>query len=157
MPIFNFVRNSVAQQHFVKSMQGQKNTIFSGIHTSLTYAHIRSYITFRDSNPNCIPTHSTSSTQTSHNSSMPHASPHLATPHPAHSRRTLISEQLIILSSSHSTLKGQCHEIFDFWFFFHEYSFPQAPEYIITAISNFFENVSLTPMANGKNLQSEKF
>ncbi len=36
-------------------------------------------------------------------------------------------------------LKGQCHEIFDFWFF-SWISFPQASEYTITAISNFFEN-----------------
>ncbi len=50
-------------------------------------------------------------------------------------------------------------------------SFPQAPEYAIRAISIFFENsrrflqlkvhhrtqVSLTPVANGKNLQSEHF
>ncbi len=37
------------------------------------------------------------------------------------------------------TLKGQCHEIFDFrfstWF-----SFPQAHNYTIGAVSNFFEN-----------------
>ncbi len=36
-------------------------------------------------------------------------------------------------------LKGQCHEIFDFWFFAWN-SFPQAPEYTITTISIFFEN-----------------
>ncbi len=36
-------------------------------------------------------------------------------------------------------LKGQCHEIFDFWFF-SWISFPQASEYTIMAISNFFEN-----------------
>ncbi len=36
-------------------------------------------------------------------------------------------------------LKGQYHEIFDFWFF-SWISFPQAPEYTITAILNFFEN-----------------
>ncbi len=36
-------------------------------------------------------------------------------------------------------LKGQCHEIFDFWFF-SWISFPQACEYTVTAISNFFEN-----------------
>jgi hypothetical protein len=36
-------------------------------------------------------------------------------------------------------LKGQCHEIFDFWFF-SRISFPQAPEYTIRAVSNFFEN-----------------
>ncbi len=36
-------------------------------------------------------------------------------------------------------LKGQCHEIFDFWFF-SWISFPQASEYTFTAISNFFEN-----------------
>ncbi len=35
--------------------------------------------------------------------------------------------------------KGQCHEIFDFWFF-SWISFPQAPEYTIWAVSNFFEN-----------------
>ncbi len=38
-----------------------------------------------------------------------------------------------------TTLKGQCHEVFDFWFF-SWISFPQASEYTITAISNFFEN-----------------
>jgi hypothetical protein len=51
-------------------------------------------------------------------------------------------------------------------------SFPQAPEYPIRAISNFSENLrrylqlkvyhcvvdkKKTPVANGKNLQSEKF
>ncbi len=36
-------------------------------------------------------------------------------------------------------LKGQCHEIFDFWFF-SWISFPQAPEYTIRDVSNFFEN-----------------
>ncbi len=36
-------------------------------------------------------------------------------------------------------LKGQCHEIFCFWFF-SWISFPQAPEYTIRAVSNFFEN-----------------
>ncbi len=38
-----------------------------------------------------------------------------------------------------SSLKEQCHEIFDFWFF-SWISFPQASEYTTTAISNFFEN-----------------
>jgi hypothetical protein len=36
-------------------------------------------------------------------------------------------------------LKGQCHEIFRFWFF-SSISFPQSPEYIMRAVSNFFEN-----------------
>ncbi len=36
-------------------------------------------------------------------------------------------------------LKGQCHEIFFFWFFLW-ISFPSAPEYPIRTISNFFEN-----------------
>ncbi len=36
-------------------------------------------------------------------------------------------------------LKGQCHVIFDFWFF-SWINFHQAPEYTIMAISNFFEN-----------------
>ncbi len=38
-----------------------------------------------------------------------------------------------------ANLKGQCHEIFCFWFF-SWISFPQAPEYTIRAVSNFFEN-----------------
>ncbi len=37
------------------------------------------------------------------------------------------------------SLKGQCHEIFNFRFF-SWISFPQAPEYPIRAISNFFQN-----------------
>ncbi len=37
------------------------------------------------------------------------------------------------------SLKGQCHEIFCFWFF-SWISVPQAPEYTIRAVSNFFEN-----------------
>ncbi len=36
-------------------------------------------------------------------------------------------------------LKGQCHEIFCFWFF-SWISFPPAPEYPFTTLSNFFEN-----------------
>jgi len=36
-------------------------------------------------------------------------------------------------------LKGQCHEIFDFWFL-SLICFPQAPEYTIRAVSNLFEN-----------------
>ncbi len=36
-------------------------------------------------------------------------------------------------------LKGQCHEISCFWFF-SWISFPQAPDYTIRAVSNFFKN-----------------
>ncbi len=36
-------------------------------------------------------------------------------------------------------LKGQCHEIFRFWFF-SSISFHPAPEYPIRTVSNFFEN-----------------
>jgi hypothetical protein len=36
----------------------------------------------------------------------------------------------------YNLLNGQCHEIFDFWFF-SWISFPQAPEYTITANLNF--------------------
>jgi hypothetical protein len=67
-------------------------------------------------------------------------------------------------------LKGQCHKIFDFWFSTW-ISFPQAPDYMSVPLGrlNFFHKfadifaaqgaplVSLTPVANGKNLQSEKF
>jgi hypothetical protein len=35
-------------------------------------------------------------------------------------------------------LKGQCHKIFDFWFF-SWISFPPAPEYLIRTVSNFFD------------------
>ncbi len=74
------------------------------------------------------------------------------------------------IHSSYETisLKGESHEIFDFRFFMNQ--FPQAPEYPNRAVLNFFEiseifaaqgvpvpPVSLTPAANGKNLQSEKF
>ncbi len=38
-----------------------------------------------------------------------------------------------------SSLQGQCHEIFCFWFF-SWISFSQATEYTIRAVSNFFEN-----------------
>ncbi len=37
-------------------------------------------------------------------------------------------------------LKGQCHEIFCFWFF-SWINFPQAPEYSIKTVSNFFESL----------------
>ncbi len=69
---------------------------------------------------------------------------------------------------SRFALKGQRHEIFDFrfstWI-----SFPQAPDYTIRAVSNFSQKfaeifaaqdappVSLTSVANRKNLKSEKF
>ena len=43
------------------------------------------------------------------------------------------------LKHSQMTLKGQCHEIFCFWFF-SSISFPPAPEYPIRTVSNFFEN-----------------
>ncbi len=49
---------------------------------------------------------------------------------------------LLSLSNWHlllASLKGQCHEIFRFWFF-SSISFPPAPEYPIRTVSNFFEN-----------------
>jgi hypothetical protein len=49
-----------------------------------------------------------------------------------------VSIMPIILTRGNS-LKGQCHEIFDFRFS-SWISFPQAPEYSIRAVSNFFEN-----------------
>ncbi len=42
-------------------------------------------------------------------------------------------------STSWSSLKGQCHEIFCFWFF-SWIRFPQASDYTIRVVSNFFEN-----------------
>ncbi len=39
---------------------------------------------------------------------------------------------------SENSLKGQCHEIFCFWFFWW-ISFPPAPEYCIRTVSNIFE------------------
>ncbi len=43
------------------------------------------------------------------------------------------------LNRIHLLLKGQCHEIFCFWFF-SWISFSQASDYTIRAVSNFFEN-----------------
>jgi hypothetical protein len=45
----------------------------------------------------------------------------------------------ILSGKSHANLKGQCHEIFCYWFF-SSTSFPQASDYTIRAVSNFFEN-----------------
>ncbi len=45
----------------------------------------------------------------------------------------------LILFLRNKWLKGQCHEIFCFWFF-SWISFPQASDYTIRAVSNFFEN-----------------
>jgi hypothetical protein len=44
-----------------------------------------------------------------------------------------------LLVNTIDILKGQCHEIVDFRFF-SWISFPQAPEYPVRAVSNFFEN-----------------
>ncbi len=51
------------------------------------------------------------------------------------------SEALVAqnMHGSHHILKGQCHEIFCFWFF-SSISFPPAPKYAIRTVSNFFEN-----------------
>ncbi len=58
-----------------------------------------------------------------------------------------------------ASLKGQCHEIFHFWFY-SWISFPPAPEYLLRTVSNFFRKflvifasqgaspVSTTPAAN---------
>ncbi len=43
---------------------------------------------------------------------------------------------------SNGHLKGQCHEIFCFWFF-SWISFPPAPEYFSKTVSNFFKNSHL--------------
>jgi hypothetical protein len=70
--------------------------------------------------------------------------------------------RLAQLSCRLAPLKGQCHEIFCFWFF-SLISFPLAPEYSSKTVSNFFENsrryskLKVCHVANGKNLQSEKF
>jgi hypothetical protein len=64
-------------------------------------------------------------------------------------------------------LKGQCHEIFDFrfstWISFPKHlTIPKGPFRIFSKFTETFAVqgaplVSLTPVANGKNLQSEKF
>ncbi len=41
--------------------------------------------------------------------------------------------------NTYHKLKGQCHEIFRFWFFL-SISFPLAPEYPMRTVSNFFKN-----------------
>ncbi len=45
-------------------------------------------------------------------------------------------------------VSGQCHEIFDFWFF-SWISFPQAPEYTKRAVSNFFKKFAEIFAAQG--------
>ncbi len=52
-----------------------------------------------------------------------------------------ISKQSMQKSLVLNCLKGQCHELFYFRFF-SWISFPEAPEYIIRAVSNFFENLT---------------
>ncbi len=49
---------------------------------------------------------------------------------------SLFSAKPLIMSF---TIKGQCHEIFCFWFF-SWISFPPAPEYSIKTVLNFYEN-----------------
>ncbi len=46
----------------------------------------------------------------------------------------------LCINTCFNSLKGQCHEIFCFWFF-SWISFPPAPEYSIKTVSNFFENL----------------
>ncbi len=50
-------------------------------------------------------------------------------------------------------LKGQCHEIFCFWFF-SLIGFPQAPEYSIKTVSNFSKirgDIRISRFATGVN------
>ena len=75
-----------------------------------------------------------------------------------------------LISNCTPPLKGQCHEIFCFWFF-SWISFPPAPEYSIRTVSNFFENsrrysqvkvhcrhdTSMTHFATGINDTGGKF
>ncbi len=49
-------------------------------------------------------------------------------------------------------LKGQCHEIFDFWFF-SWISFLQAPEYTIRVVSIFFQKFVEIFVAQGLQMQ----
>jgi hypothetical protein len=50
-------------------------------------------------------------------------------------------------------LKGQCHEIFRFWFF-SSISFPPAPEYPIRTVSNFFRKFAEIFAAQGCQISS---
>ena len=61
-----------------------------------------------------------------------------------------------MIDNSHD-LKGQCHEIFCFWFF-SWISFPQAPEYTIRAVSNFFRgDICSSRLTTGINDTGGKF
>ncbi len=53
--------------------------------------------------------------------------------------RTGSQSRYLLYVNLFRTLKGQCHEIFCFWFF-SWISFPQASDYTIRTVSNFFEN-----------------
>ncbi len=60
--------------------------------------------------------------------------------HPVHYQRGLfVGQNPHKVTKRPYSLKGQCHEIFCFWFF-SWISFPQALEYTFRAVSNFFEN-----------------
>ncbi len=70
--------------------------------------------------------------------------PCLVSPRPKPSRvhwrkPTLFSTRQGSVTCTGVSLKGQCHEIFDFWFF-SWISFPQAPEYTIRTVSIFVKN-----------------
>jgi hypothetical protein len=54
-------------------------------------------------------------------------------------KRCTLRQKAMRVNFAVSILKGQCHEIFCFWFF-SWISFPPAPEYPIRIVSNFFEN-----------------
>jgi hypothetical protein len=57
----------------------------------------------------------------------------------ANANETTKKKQKTFLMKVCYNLKGQCHEIFHFWFF-SSISFPPAPEYPIRTVSKFFEN-----------------
>ncbi len=55
---------------------------------------------------------------------------------------------LTVINQCAIVLKGQCHEIFCFWFF-SWISFPQASDYTIRAVSNFFRKFAEIFAAQG--------
>ncbi len=76
-----------------------------------------------------------------------------------------LTDKLPTVCIQSNTLKGQCHEIFDFWFFFMN-QFPPIPWVYHEGRFEFFRKfaeifaakglppVSTPPVANAKNLQS---
>ncbi len=82
---------------------------------------------------------------------------------------SIVRVAFLLLGQAHERLKGQCHDIFDFWFFYESgspnpLSVPLGPYRIFSKIRRNIRSSRCTTatgvcdsVANGKNLKSYKF